>query len=185
MAGIYYTEVGYTVTEADGRTWSSATSADHGNEADAQTWGTKKARELSAPVGKLVTVNYVKTHAVTATEELQAVAQNPCFCALHSPSGAPVFCGSCAAQVELHNRRNAETVRMVADTFTAKRAAIAAVRAEADALIEQAERRAKGYDRGLWRDDMRPVDCNASNTIRANTAFAVAVAFELSARFAK
>lgn len=69
------------------------------------------------------------------------------------------------------------------DFITSKRAAIAAVREEANALIEQAERKARGFDRGMWRDDMRTVDCNARNTIRATVARSVAVAFELSARF--
>ena len=48
----------------------------------------------------------------------------------------------------------------ILDTFTTKRAAVAAVREEANALIEQAERRAKGFDRGAWRDDLRAVDRN-------------------------
>ena len=65
-----------------------------------------------------------------------------------------------------------------------KRQAIRRVRECADALIEQAERRARGWDRGAWRDDVRPVDRNASNTIRANARFHVGVAFELSRRFA-
>lgn len=66
-----------------------------------------------------------------------------------------------------------------------KRQAIAEVRAEANALIEQAERRAKGWDRGIWRDDRRAVDCNAHNTIRACTARSVKNAFDLSARFSE
>ena len=65
-----------------------------------------------------------------------------------------------------------------------KRQAIAEVRSEADAIIEQLERRAKGWDRGLWRDDMRNVDCNFSNTIGATIRRSVAHAFALSAQFA-
>lgn len=65
-----------------------------------------------------------------------------------------------------------------------KRQAIREVRECADALIEQSERRARGFDRGTWRDDVRPVDRNASNTIRANARFYVGVAFDLSRRFA-
>lgn len=64
-----------------------------------------------------------------------------------------------------------------------RRQAIAEVRAEANALIEQLERRARGFDRGMWRDDVRTVDRNARNTIRATTHRSVAHAFELSARF--
>lgn len=72
---------------------------------------------------------------------------------------------------------------MLSDFITTKRAAIAAVREEANALIEQAERRARGFDRGMWRDDVRTVDRNSSNTIRATVARSVAFSFELSARF--
>lgn len=41
------------------------------------------------------------------------------------------------------------------------------VRAEADALIEQATRIERGFDRGLWRDDVRLVERQAWNTIAA------------------
>lgn len=62
--------------------------------------------------------------------------------------------------------------------ITTKRQAIAFVRAEANGIIEQAERRAKGWDRGTFRDD----DAFRSLTIRqrlelsARAAFNVAVA---------
>lgn len=73
---------------------------------------------------------------------------------------------------------------MLSEFITTKRAAIAAVRAEADYLIDQAARRARGADRGAWRDDVRAVDCQPHNTIRKQIAQSVAFAFELSARFA-
>ena len=69
-------------------------------------------------------------------------------------------------------------------TITNKRAAVAAVRAEANAIIEQNERRARGFDLGVWRDDMRQVERNAGNTIRATIARSSEFAFALSARFA-
>lgn len=64
-----------------------------------------------------------------------------------------------------------------------KRQAIKEVRQAADAIIEQAERRAKGWDKGFWRDDER--DCNRqpattiSRTIEwhVNYAFSVAHAY--------
>lgn len=65
-----------------------------------------------------------------------------------------------------------------------RREAIAAVRAEADALIEQSTRRAQGMDKGAWRDDMRIVDRNTRNTIAATRRAGVALAFALSAKFA-
>lgn len=72
------------------------------------------------------------------------------------------------------------TADTIAATFTTRRAAIAAVRAEADYLIEQAERKARGFDRGMFRDD----DTTRTETIRQRVAFSVAVSFALSARFA-
>lgn len=71
----------------------------------------------------------------------------------------------------------------VLDAVTTKRAAIAVVRAEADALIEQAQRRAKGWDAGPWRDDLAPGQRHMDNTIRANTRRSVYMAFALSERF--
>lgn len=65
-----------------------------------------------------------------------------------------------------------------------RRQAIAHARAEADAIIEQNERRARGWDQGAWRDDMRPVERNAGNTIRATTQWSSDYAFSLSAQFA-
>lgn len=65
-----------------------------------------------------------------------------------------------------------------------KRRAVAEVRALADAVIEQAERRAKGWDRGAWRDDVRTVDRSTRNTIAVNTDVNVRRAFYLSAQFA-
>jgi hypothetical protein len=53
-----------------------------------------------------------------------------------------------------------------------KRQAIAEVRAEANAIIEQLERRARGWDKGRWRDDMRDVECNAAGTHRRHDSLA-------------
>jgi hypothetical protein len=64
-----------------------------------------------------------------------------------------------------------------------KRQAIAEVRDCADAIIEQAERRAKGWDRGAWRDDERIVDRSSRNTIAARIGVNVSRAFYLSAQF--
>lgn len=49
------------------------------------------------------------------------------------------------------------------DKRTARRQVIEA----ANAIIEQRERQARGWDVGAWRADMRPVERNAGNTIRA------------------
>lgn len=68
---------------------------------------------------------------------------------------------------------------MNADYITTKRQAIAAVRAEANALIEQAERKAKGWDKGAYRDD----DTLRHETIAYCGRQSSALAFELSARF--
>ena len=68
----------------------------------------------------------------------------------------------------------------IVEGFTSRRAAIAAVRAEADYLIEQAERKARGFDKGIYRDD----DTTRGMTIRQRIAFGVGVSFALSAKFA-
>lgn len=73
---------------------------------------------------------------------------------------------------------------MLTDSITTRRQAIAAVRAEADGIIEQLERRARGFDRGTWRDDVREVDRRWTNTIRATMRRSVAFAFALSRKFA-
>ena len=67
-----------------------------------------------------------------------------------------------------------------AASLTTKRQAIAAVRAEADSLIEQAERRSKGWDKGAYRSD----DTMRQQTIGERRAFSVAVAYALSRKFA-
>lgn len=48
-----------------------------------------------------------------------------------------------------------------------KRQAIKEARECADSVIEQLERIARGWDKGRWRNDMREVERNPSNTIRA------------------
>lgn len=60
-----------------------------------------------------------------------------------------------------------------------KRQAIAETRDCANVVIEQLERRAKGWDRGAYRDD----DTVRLRTINDHIALNVDVAFELSARF--
>lgn len=70
-------------------------------------------------------------------------------------------------------------MKTLADYITTKRQAIAAVRAEANALIEQAERKAKGYDKGVYRDD----DVMRRESIKYRCRMSSALAFELSARF--
>ena len=64
-----------------------------------------------------------------------------------------------------------------------RRQAITEARDCANAVIEQLERHAKGWDRGMWRQDMREVDRNHRNTIRATVAMNVGRAFELSKEF--
>lgn len=71
-----------------------------------------------------------------------------------------------------------------AATIATPRQAAAIVRDEADALIDQLTRRAKGYDRGAWRDDCRTIDRLPHNTIAAQMRESVAVAFALARRFA-
>ena len=57
-----------------------------------------------------------------------------------------------------------------------KRSAIREARAEADAIIEQLERRAKGWDKGAYRDD----DTERYATIAQRLATSSAWAFHLS-----
>lgn len=66
-----------------------------------------------------------------------------------------------------------------------KRQAIKEVRECADAVIEQAERIAKGWDKGNHRSNLREVDRNAGNTIRQEIKFHVYHAFALSRQFAE
>lgn len=75
--------------------------------------------------------------------------------------------------------RRVDVATLAAD-ITTRRAAIAAVRAEADALIEQGERRARGWDRGAYRDD----DTLRAWTIRDSARLSSEFAFHLSAKFA-
>ena len=63
------------------------------------------------------------------------------------------------------------------------RQAIAHVRSEANALIEQMERKARGWDTGRWRDDMPHADRHATNTIRVTNLVRVTYAFGLSEEF--
>jgi hypothetical protein len=64
-----------------------------------------------------------------------------------------------------------------------KRQAIAEVRAEANAIIEQLERRARGWDQGRWRNDMRAVERNGANTIAATLEWRAGYAFSLACSF--
>lgn len=51
------------------------------------------------------------------------------------------------------------------------KAAVAIVREFADSLIELAERQARGWDKGQWRDDLPAHERGKSNTIRQQRAF--------------
>ena len=64
----------------------------------------------------------------------------------------------------------------ITDRVTTRRQAIAMVREEADWLIEQAQRRARGFDKGAYRDD----DTDRTHTIEANAKLSVTVATMLS-----
>ena len=66
-----------------------------------------------------------------------------------------------------------------------KRQAIKEVREAANAVIEQLERIAKGWDKGRHRSDMREVDRNSGNTIRQQMRDHVDHAFNLSRQFAE
>lgn len=65
-----------------------------------------------------------------------------------------------------------------------QRTAIAVVRSAADEIIAQAERRAQGWDRGAWRDDMPPAYRTTGNTIRRQNESRSALAFAVAERFA-
>lgn len=60
-----------------------------------------------------------------------------------------------------------------------KRQATLEVRAIADSLIEQATRKAKGWDQGRYRDD----DCMRIESIRSRTKAEVARAFAIINQF--
>lgn len=60
-----------------------------------------------------------------------------------------------------------------------KREAIAEVRALANVVIEQAERKAKGWDKGAYRDDA----LHGEPTIKGHIRDCVAQAFHLSRQF--
>lgn len=64
---------------------------------------------------------------------------------------------------------------------SSKREAIKWAREEANAIIDQAERQAKGWDKGMYRDD--DVTCRGQS-IRYTQAMHSMVGFALSARFA-
>lgn len=51
----------------------------------------------------------------------------------------------------------------------------------ADSLIEQAERKAKGWDKGIYRDDAAPGDMPINVQIRGNVKLAFNAAKELVA----
>lgn len=72
---------------------------------------------------------------------------------------------------------------MADHTSITKRQAMREVRANADALIEQLERIAKGWDRGMYRSDTRDVDCVPHNSIRSRVRSYVSESFRLSAQF--
>lgn len=67
----------------------------------------------------------------------------------------------------------------IADRVSTRRQAIAMVREEADWLIEQSQRRARGFDKGAYRDD----DTDRTHTIEANAKLSVTVATMLSRAF--
>ena len=71
-------------------------------------------------------------------------------------------------------------ISLVVDSVVNKREAIRMVREEANAIIEQSELKAAGYDRGMFRDD----DTTRSETIRQRTQFSVNIAFALASKFA-
>lgn len=71
------------------------------------------------------------------------------------------------------------TLPALVGEVTTKRQAIAWVKAEANAIIEQAERRAKGWDRDMFRDD----DCFRYKTIEQRTRESVELSFALSKKF--
>jgi hypothetical protein len=94
-----------------------------------------------------------------------------------------------AADLAARDARRAQNAALpVADRIAAdnaarmtKRQAIAEARAEANAIIEQQERIARGWDRGAYRSD----DTLRQWTIRETLAMHSAHAFALSAMFAE
>jgi len=66
-----------------------------------------------------------------------------------------------------------------------KNQAIREARAEADAIIEQRTRQARGWDRGAHRDDVRIVDRCWHPTIEQSVRMSVNHAFAMAARFAQ
>lgn len=78
----------------------------------------------------------------------------------------------------------AAIVSAFVDACPDARAAVRYAQQEANAVIEQAERRAKGYDKGAWRDDTRPVDRARYNRIDTRIHESVETAFALARRFA-
>lgn len=75
---------------------------------------------------------------------------------------------------------NLHLVARIVESVTSKREAVRLVREEANALIEQSERKARGFDRGMYRDD----DTIRHETIRQRTAYSVDIAFALASKFA-
>lgn len=83
----------------------------------------------------------------------------------------------------MYNRQ--ATIAATVASYRTERGVVAAVRSAANYLIEQAERRARGLDKGEFRDDC-PTACRTpANTIREQTATLVETAFALSAKFSK
>lgn len=58
------------------------------------------------------------------------------------------------------------------------------VREEADHLIEQLSRRARGFDKGPWRDDIRQADRTPYNRTATRIHESVSLSFALARRFA-
>lgn len=72
----------------------------------------------------------------------------------------------------------ATVAAVTADTLT-RSAAIRTVRASADALIAQAERITKGFDKGAYRDDdsIRLLTIAQGNRMESECAFALSAKF--------
>ena len=75
---------------------------------------------------------------------------------------------------------NHSTIATIVAGVDTKREALRLVREEANLIIEQAERKARGFDRGMYRDD----DTLCHETIRQRTAYSVGIAFALASKFA-
>lgn len=76
-------------------------------------------------------------------------------------------------------RTHPDILASIVNSVTTRREALRTVRAEADYLIEQLSRRARGYDKGPYRDD----DTIRLCTIARSTRDSVSLAFALSRKF--